>query len=62
MRPLPSQGKEVSACLKACGHMFSREGIADLVANRSRKCPACSLKFSAPADVLKTHFVGVYNS
>jgi len=42
--------------------MFSREGIADLVANRSRKCPACSLKFSAPADVLKTHFVGVYNS
>ena len=42
------QENEKNAIISKCGHTFCRECIDDRLANRNRKCPACSQQARRP--------------
>ena len=49
------QENEKNAVIVKCGHTFCRDCIDDRLANRNRKCPACSQQARVPCSRLHAH-------
>eukprot|EP00769_Ergobibamus_cyprinoides_P003488 gnl/Ergobibamus_cyprinoides/485.p1 GENE.gnl/Ergobibamus_cyprinoides/485~~gnl/Ergobibamus_cyprinoides/485.p1 ORF type:complete len:238 (+),score=41.13 gnl/Ergobibamus_cyprinoides/485:186-899(+) len=45
--PLCNQARKRDTVLAGCGHVFCCECVAELEANRNRKCPSCATKFTS---------------